>query len=639
MVAFAYTPIPSSMKKHLALGNSGLSSGNLLARADAMAENECVFIIDPSTDDDLEVKENDTNEKPSNVVTNNEKRGRMSMRKSMMQKSIEATIWPHMTQQVFLGMAASSVPIKADVPDLKEELTRAGVRFVYFSPRNMRRSKSVAEKIGIEFDWNCAISLRDLNETEHDPHRYISHYADWDVHARLPHGIKAIRKHLVEVDNVPLLVSLFTDSTPKTVTQMVSIFREYGETVLTIGSSYRANNQSIFSSSDVGIALSMLPGPNPSRGGSNDAGLDTGLGVPSSLRNLLRLFPSMKMNCLSQEDLLLHIRLVSLGTVSLLQNPLTSTNNDHSININDIGDIGGISSIRNPEVRLTAILEYIRIGRLVLLNIIQMLAVLSISLVSLSSWPVIAHIIPLNIPPFLPATTCLICLTVYIPIVLLAMLNSDVHTGVMKNTPRKNLFTRKARDDGRFLTYLAIRAGWVALSMFFVGWVSLASIFRGDSTWQERMAVFYSMEMSSSSSSSSSLLNSDLKGFFLLQDIIASVYVLSLITQSVTLLQRGIGLFNFPTINTHFIFYISMIIMLIIHGIYLGVRAYLRNDLSPSHNYKDLDWIVWFFLFLFPFLGVFIGLRVNVDDDWHYRRYLQFLRLEFDTKLGMHSPR
>ena len=534
-------------------------------------------------------------------------------------------------------MAASSVPIKAEVPDLKEELTRAGVRFVYFSPRNMRRSKSVAEKIGIEFDWNCAISLRDLNETEHDPHRYISHYADWDVHARLPHGINAIKKHLVEVDNVPLLVSLFTDSTPKTVTSMVSIFREYGETVLTIGSSYRASNQSIFSSSDVGIALSMLPGPNPSRGGSNDLGLghgssdNTGLGVPSSVSDLLRLFQSKKKNCLSQEDLLLHIQLVSLGTVSLLQNPLTSSSNDHSI------DIGNIGSIRNPEVRLTAIMEYIRIGRLVLLNIVQMIGVLSISLVSLSLWPVIAHIIPINIPPFLPASTCLICLIIHIPLVLIAMLNSDVHTGVMKNTPRKNIFTRKARDDSRFLLYLSIRAGWVALSMFFVGWVSLASIFRGSDTWSEKMHVFHNMNIPSSSSSSSS--DGDIKGFFLLQDLISSTFVLSLITQSVTLLQRGIGLLNFPTINTHFIYYMSIIIMIIIHGTYLGIRAYLRNDLDKSYNYQDLDWIVWFFIFLFPLLGVLIGIRVNVDDDWHYRRHLQFLRLEFDTKLGMHSPR
>ena len=68
-----------------------------------------------------------------------------------------------MRQQVFLGLAASSVPVKAEVPDLREDLTSAGIRFIYFSPRNMRRSKPVAEKLGIPFDWNCAISLRSLD--------------------------------------------------------------------------------------------------------------------------------------------------------------------------------------------------------------------------------------------------------------------------------------------------------------------------------------------------------------------------------------------------------------------------------------------------------------------------------------------
>lgn len=91
-------------------------------------------------------------------------------------------VWSLLRQQVFLGMAASSVPVRSDVPNTKEDLTAAGVRFVYFSPRNMKRSKPVAEKIGISFDWNCAISLRDLDEAQkHDPHRHISSYADWDV--------------------------------------------------------------------------------------------------------------------------------------------------------------------------------------------------------------------------------------------------------------------------------------------------------------------------------------------------------------------------------------------------------------------------------------------------------------------------
>jgi hypothetical protein len=85
-------------------------------------------------------------------------------------------------QQKLKGMTASSVPVRNDVPGLMEDLNTGGIRFVYFSPRNMKRTKLLAEKIGINFDWNCAISLRDLSEEQtKDPHRHISNYADWDV--------------------------------------------------------------------------------------------------------------------------------------------------------------------------------------------------------------------------------------------------------------------------------------------------------------------------------------------------------------------------------------------------------------------------------------------------------------------------
>ena len=50
----------------------------------------------------------------------------------------------------------------------------------------------------------------------------VSNYADWDVNAKLPHGVDDVRKHLEEVDNVPLLVSLFTDVSKETTKEMVS---------------------------------------------------------------------------------------------------------------------------------------------------------------------------------------------------------------------------------------------------------------------------------------------------------------------------------------------------------------------------------------------------------------------------------
>lgn len=58
--------------------------------------------------------------------------------------------------------------------------------------------------------------------------------------ARLPHGIVSIRDHIEKVDNVPLLVSLFTDATPQTTKDMIGIYQEYHESVLAVGMSHRS---------------------------------------------------------------------------------------------------------------------------------------------------------------------------------------------------------------------------------------------------------------------------------------------------------------------------------------------------------------------------------------------------------------
>lgn len=52
-----------------------------------------------------------------------------------------------------------------------------------------RNLQALAESMGIDTDWNCAISLRPLEDsTKPDPHRMTSDYADWDVKVwRSPH--------------------------------------------------------------------------------------------------------------------------------------------------------------------------------------------------------------------------------------------------------------------------------------------------------------------------------------------------------------------------------------------------------------------------------------------------------------------
>jgi hypothetical protein len=70
--------------------------------------------------------------------------------------------------------------------------------------------------------------------------------------AQLPNGIDNIRRHLdLNIDNVPLHVSLFTDSTKPCINEMIQIMKDYGEIVCTLGSSHSVENNLIFATSNV----------------------------------------------------------------------------------------------------------------------------------------------------------------------------------------------------------------------------------------------------------------------------------------------------------------------------------------------------------------------------------------------------
>ena len=97
------------------------------------------------------------------------------------------------------------------------------------------------------------------------------------IQAKLPRGIDNIRPHLQDVDNVPLLVPLFTDCTPEgsqvdheilsdpykctqylficcmfsATREMIEIMQEYGEVVCCSGSSLNVANVGIFNQADI----------------------------------------------------------------------------------------------------------------------------------------------------------------------------------------------------------------------------------------------------------------------------------------------------------------------------------------------------------------------------------------------------
>ncbi|XP_015590634.1 transmembrane protein 94 isoform X3 [Cephus cinctus] len=81
---------------------------------------------------------------------------------------------------------------------------------------------------------------------------------DMSNRAKLPRGIDKIRPHLELIDNVPLLVSLFTDCNNAVTREMLHIMQDYGEVVCVLGSSANAENMSIFMQADAAVAVEPL---------------------------------------------------------------------------------------------------------------------------------------------------------------------------------------------------------------------------------------------------------------------------------------------------------------------------------------------------------------------------------------------
>ena len=157
-----------------------------------------------------------------------------------------------LSRQIFLGMLASRPQPKEEMVGVIEDLDKAGIRFVYFSPRNPKRAKIMASQMGLEVGWNSSVSLvKDFKDSGWTPDQ-------WDTRAKLPHGVQEIREHIKNVDNVPLLVSLYTDSKPKATKEMLQIFKENKEIICVFGSALRASNSSLFQGADVAFGVDFI---------------------------------------------------------------------------------------------------------------------------------------------------------------------------------------------------------------------------------------------------------------------------------------------------------------------------------------------------------------------------------------------
>eukprot|EP00727_Mastigamoeba_balamuthi_P012824 m51a1_g8164 hypothetical protein (1321) ;mRNA; f:77682-82439 len=120
------------------------------------------------------------------------------------------------TDQIFMGMVALREVPSRNAGAAIERLRSSGVRFMFFSSDNVRRSVLFAQRLGLDTGWNCVISLRDPPPGEPPL---------MDGIAKMPRGISHIRPHIANVDEVPLSVPIFCDADPASSVEMIKILQ------------------------------------------------------------------------------------------------------------------------------------------------------------------------------------------------------------------------------------------------------------------------------------------------------------------------------------------------------------------------------------------------------------------------------
>lgn len=99
--------------------------------------------------------------------------------------------------QIFVGIIGVKHHKKQEANKLFQSFNEAGIRGVLFSKEGVLETKSFAKDLGLDCEWNSWLSL---SENPCEDAKLVNE----DGHLILPYGIDGIKKHIREVDTVPL---------------------------------------------------------------------------------------------------------------------------------------------------------------------------------------------------------------------------------------------------------------------------------------------------------------------------------------------------------------------------------------------------------------------------------------------------
>ncbi|XP_069578597.1 transmembrane protein 94 isoform X5 [Brachyistius frenatus] len=538
--------------------------------------------------------------------------------------------------QIFMGMVSSQFQARLDTVRLIDALVTACIRFVYFSMDDELRSKVFAEKMGLETGWNCHISLtpngdspcdggpsspshgslhEDLNQDsrdeaegpllpEEEAHSDLASFqpTDSDVpsfledcnRAKLPRGIHQVRPHLKNIDNVPLLVPLFTDCTPDTMCEMMKIMQENREVTCCLGSSANFRNSRLFLQSNLSIALDPL---YPSQCSWETFGYATGGGFNGEVEGLSPLRLSGQLN--------------SLGCSAAFH--------------------------QGESVSMVKLIEQARHTTYGIRKCFLFLLQCQLSLVIIQFLACLAQL-----PPPMNTTDILWVSCFSYPLLSVSLLGKPPDSSVMTVATGKNLDAIPKKTQNYFLGCFLLKFGLtVCAYLLAFGFTLLAVCPKGTNlTFADNTTVSCGCLYTASSSDEALRWFSELSnGLLLTQKVMAGFLVLHTVVISLSYVHRSQPLWRkSPFSNTWWCLTVPVVLLSQIVQATVDYQLWRNQRSLLTFDLGDIPLEAWLLVSLSPLLVVLVNEVVKLHEIRVRVRYQKRQKLQFETKLGMNSP-
>ncbi|CRG99056.1 conserved Plasmodium membrane protein, unknown function [Plasmodium relictum] len=150
---------------------------------------------------------------------------------------------------IFIGNSAVKLLTNNEIQSRINDFYEAGIRFVYFSKSDEINTRNIANLLGMETNWNTSISLS-FNDKPSFKNR--------DGKVVIPSGINNIKRHIEEVDDIPLRVSLYSGCNKFNTAEMIKILLKNNEIITCVGNSLNCSNFDIYNLCDYSISI-LLP--------------------------------------------------------------------------------------------------------------------------------------------------------------------------------------------------------------------------------------------------------------------------------------------------------------------------------------------------------------------------------------------